>query len=53
MEIYLQALVFLLLAIPFIYMLYDVTRDLLMQTVTVINRKARPIISSLISSYTK
>ena len=53
MKIYLQALVFLLLAVPFVYMLYDVLRDLLLQTLRVIKRKAGPVLTSFLSSYSK
>jgi len=44
----LQATVFTLIAIPFIYMAYDVTKDLSLKAVRVINNKVRPVVTTLI-----
>ena len=49
----LQAAVFTLLAIPFIYMAYDVTRDLSLKTVRLVNNKIRPGITMLIGMMSK
>lgn len=53
MKIYFQALIFILMAIPFLYMLYDVTRDLAGQAIRLVSRKARPIVNTLIGTYLK
>jgi len=45
----LQALVFTLMAIPFIYMAFDVSRELSVQTVRFVNKKVRPGVTSLIN----
>lgn len=45
----LQAAVFLLLAIPFMYMAFDVGREVSVQTIKLVNEKIRPGVSSLLS----
>lgn len=47
MEI-IQAVVLLLLAIPFMYMAFDVGREVSMQTIKLVNEKIRPGVNSLI-----
>ena len=46
---YFQALIILVLAIPFAYMLFDVLRDIIKKSVTVYWRKAKAIIISLLT----
>ena len=53
MELFFQGIVFLLLAIPFGYMLFDVTRDLFQQAVVVVSKKAKPFVSTIISSLSR
>jgi len=42
MKTFLQAAVFIFLAIPFIYMFFDVLRELLLQAVAFYKKEARP-----------
>lgn len=48
-----EALVFTLLAIPFVYMAYDVGRELTLKTVKVINKKVLPGIMQVSGSLFK
>lgn len=45
----LQAAVFLLLAIPFMYMAFDVGREVSVQTIKLVNDKVRPGVNSLLT----
>jgi hypothetical protein len=49
MKGYFQALIILVLAIPFAYMFFDVLRDIIKKSVTVYWRKAKAIIISLLT----
>lgn len=46
----LKALVVLIIATPFIYMVYDVTKDLGKKLYIYYNRKARPVLVNTINS---
>jgi len=47
MKDYMQALVILLLAIPFIYMAYDVSREVLKKSYVVVTTKTKPFIKNV------
>jgi hypothetical protein len=47
MKNYVQAIVILLLAIPFIYMAYDVSREVLKKSYVVVTTKTKPIIKNI------
>lgn len=49
MKAYFQALIVLLLAIPFLYMAFDVFRDIIRKSMTIYWRKAKTIIISLLT----
>ena len=49
MKGYFQALIILILAIPFAYMLFDVLRDIAKKSVTVYWQKAKAILVSLLT----
>jgi len=44
-----QALVIIFLAIPFIYMIYDISRELLGQFYRLMGRKVKPVLSAVMS----
>jgi len=44
-----QPIIIVLAAIPFVYMAYDVSRELSILTIDVINKKIRPGVTSLIN----
>lgn len=46
---FLQVLVFLALAVPFAYMAYDVTRELLRQFNEFLSRRAKPVVINLVN----
>ena len=48
-----QALVFTIIAVPFVYMAYDVGRELTLQTVKVVNKKVLPGIMHISGSLFK
>jgi hypothetical protein len=50
MSEFLKIAVVVLMAIPFIYMFYDVTQDLIKKLYLVITKKAKPVVISVISS---
>ena len=47
MKDYFQALVILLLAIPFIYMAYDVGREVIKKSYVVVTTKTKPVIKNV------
>jgi hypothetical protein len=47
MKDYFQALVILLLAIPFIYMAYDVSREVLKKSYALVTTKTKPVIRNI------
>jgi hypothetical protein len=48
-----QVLVFLALAAPFIYMAYDIIKDIIANIKQVLGEKAKPIVISIINSISK
>ena len=48
---FLKVAVTLILAIPFMYMFYDVTKDLLQKSYILISKKAKPALVSIISIF--
>jgi len=49
MKNYFQGLVVLLLAIPFIYMAYDVSRDVLKKSFVAVTTKTKPFVKGITS----
>jgi hypothetical protein len=49
MKSYFQALIVLILAVPFLYMAYDVSREIIRKSVTIYWRKAKAILISLLT----
>lgn len=49
MKDYFQGIVVLLLAIPFIYMAYDVGRDVIKKSYVVVSTKTKPFIKGISS----
>jgi hypothetical protein len=47
----LKVAVTLIIAIPFVYMFYDVTIDLLKKLYTLISKKAKPVLVSILSVF--
>ena len=47
----LKVAVTIIIAIPFIYMFYDVTRDLLTKLFTLIAKKTKPVVISILSIF--
>jgi len=48
---FLKVAVTLIIAVPFIYMFYDVTVDLFTKLYTLISRKAKPVLVSILSIF--
>jgi hypothetical protein len=46
-----QVLVVLLLAVPFIYMAYDISKDLIKKSYHFFSRKAKPILTGIASFF--
>lgn len=51
MNEFLKVAVTLLLAIPFLYMFYDVTKELLTKLYSLITKKAKPVFLSIFSFF--
>ncbi|MHB2149828.1 hypothetical protein ACX8XP_12290 [Calditrichota bacterium LG25] len=51
MKTFFSTLVFVLLAIPFVYMAYDVARDILKQMKEIVARKGRPILQGILQMF--
>jgi len=47
----LQALVVLVLAVPFIYMAYDISRELIKKSLVVVSTKAKPKVVGFINIF--
>ncbi len=50
MSEYLKFAVVVIMAIPFLYMFYDVTKDLLQKAYLALTQKAKPVVISIIST---
>ena len=50
MNEFLKVAVVILMAIPFLYMFYDVTKDLAKKTYLILTKKAKPVVISVIST---
>jgi len=48
---FLKILVTLIIAVPFVYMFYDVTRDLLKKLYILVSEKAKPVLISILSIF--
>ena len=48
---FLKIAVTLILAVPFVYMFFDVTRDLLKKLYILISQKAKPVLVSILSIF--
>ena len=46
-----STLVFLLIAVPFVYMTYDVTRDILRQGKEILAKKGRPVLQNILQMF--
>ena len=51
MKEFFSTLVFLLLAIPFVYMAYDVGRDILRQLKEMMRKKGRPLLHAILQMF--
>ena len=47
MKAFFSVLIFVLIAIPFVYMMFDVTRDIVKQVVEFYRRQGRPLLQSI------
>jgi len=48
---FLKIAVTLILAIPFMYMFYDVTKELLNKLYIIVSKKAKPVLVSILSIF--
>ncbi len=51
MKTFFSTLVFVLIALPFVYMAYDVAKDIFQQIKTILAQKSKPLVQSLVQIF--